>query len=394
MQRILSKLAPFKKIVIKAIVILGILFFGVLTYFTLKTYQENKTLKSKLSDNQDLASRIEKELADLKGQDQLKLNLELKAEIAKIEKNYQTAALLYEDLLNLKEKTKDTKELDKLYAEIISLLSKKDWKQAEEKIQTLRTKISEEETKIAATVKIPENVTQSNTPPSSGYSRQQVSTDAGSFMVSMMAADLSSTKVIVDTASDATCTNECPVLPLATYASRNGAFAGVNGTYFCPVSYPSCAGKTNSFDLLVMNKNKTYFNSDNNVYSNNPAVIFGNGYIRFVGRASEWGRDTGIDSMLSNYPLLIAGGNIVYSGDGDAKHISRGGRSFVATKGSTVYIGVVHSASVSESAKVLKALGMGEALNLDNGGSTALWNGGYKVGPGRDIPNAILFVKK
>ena len=27
-------------------------------------------------------------------------------------------------------------------------------------------------------------------------------------------------------------------------------------------------------------------------------------------------------------------------------------------------------------------------------GSTALWSGGYKVGPGRNIPNAILFVNK
>lgn len=31
---------------------------------------------------------------------------------------------------------------------------------------------------------------------------------------------------------------------------------------------------------------------------------------------------------------------------------------------------------------------------LDNGGSTALWSGGYKVGPGRNLPNVILFVSK
>ena len=34
------------------------------------------------------------------------------------------------------------------------------------------------------------------------------------------------------------------------------------------------------------------------------------------------------------------------------------------------------------------------ALNLDSGGSTALWSGGYKAGPGRYIPNAILFVNR
>ena len=37
---------------------------------------------------------------------------------------------------------------------------------------------------------------------------------------------------------------------------------------------------------------------------------------------------------------------------------------------------------------------MSEALNLDQGGSTALWSGGYRVGPGRNIPNAILFVRQ
>ena len=45
-------------------------------------------------------------------------------------------------------------------------------------------------------------------------------------------------------------------------------------------------------------------------------------------------------------------------------------------------------------ARVLAALGMQNALNLDSGGSTALWYGGYKAGPGRNIPNAIVLVGK
>jgi len=59
--------------------------------------------------------------------------------------------------------------------------------------------------------------------------------------------------------------------------SKKYAYAGVNGGYFCPPEYPSCAGKTNSFDTLLMNKNKVYFNSDNNKFSVVPAVVFGNG---------------------------------------------------------------------------------------------------------------------
>lgn len=62
--------------------------------------------------------------------------------------------------------------------------------------------------------------------------------------------------------------------------------------------------------------------------------------------------------------------------------------------GNMVYIGVVHNATVAESARALHAMGIQNALNLDDGGSTALWSGGYKVGPGRDIPNAVLLVRK
>lgn len=234
----------------------------------------------------------------------------------------------------------------------------------------------------------------SNTPPSSGYSRQSVKTELGTFTVALVSADLSSTKVIVDTASTSDCSNDCPVLSLGEYVSRNGAYAGVNGSYFCPASYESCAGRTNSFDTLLMNKDKVYFNSDNNVYSTVPAVIFGYGTIRFVGQSLEWGRDTSADSIIANYPMLVQGGNIAYAGSSDGKLTNKGNRSFVGATGSTVYIGVVFSATVEESAYTLHAMGIQNSLNLDDGGSTALWFGGYKAGPGRNIPNALLFVQK
>jgi len=108
----------------------------------------------------------------------------------------------------------------------------------------------------------------------------------------------------------------------------------------------------------------------------------------------EWGRDTGADAVLSNFPLLVSGGNIAYTSGGDAKFSPKGTRNFVANKGNTAYIGTIFGSSMADAAKVLKTLGMENAMNLDEGGSTALWSGGYKVGPGRNIPNAILFVRK
>lgn len=238
-------------------------------------------------------------------------------------------------------------------------------------------------------------VTTNNTPPGSGYSYQYISVEGQTYPVAIIAADLNSTKVIVDTASDSNCANDCPVLSLADYVSRSGAYAGINGSYFCPAEYPSCAGKTNSFDTLLMNKNKVYFNSDNNVYSQIPAAIFSPGSIRFVGRSMDWGRDTGVDGVIANYPLLISGGNINFTeAPNEPKFGGKSVRTFIANKGNMVYIGIVYTASMGESAKVLKAMGMDNALNLDQGGSTALWFGGYKAGPGRRIPNSILFVSR
>ena len=358
---------------------------------------QNSALKVTAIKNDAAIAEVNKELAGLKSQDQYKTNVALKQQIDQVQNTFAKSVTVYENLLDLENPPKDIKGLDGLYANVLSQLAKSDYTGATNSLTGISGKIASEEAKLAsiAAASIPKSVPASTTAPSSGnYSRQQVSTDVGNFMVDIVGGDLGSTKVIVDTASDSTCGNNCPVLPLATYVARSGAYAGINGSYFCPTSYPTCAGKTNSFDLLVMNKNKTYFNSDNNVYSVNPGVIFGGSYVRFVSAVSQWGRDTSIDSMLSNYPLLVINSNIAFGGSSDPKINSASSRSFVANKGNTVYIGVVHGATTEQVAHVMKTLGMDNALNLDDGGSVAFWYGGYKVGPGRDLPNVILFVKK
>lgn len=353
--------------------------------------QQTETEKQKI---QNQLAATEKELQELQSQDQIKINKTLQEEIANIQRVYKKAVTTYESLLTFKEVSKKTADLDKQLAKAISLLSDRNYKDAETELASLSKKMQEESDKIASTFQIPANVPVNNAPPSGGFGRQQVNADIGTYLVDIVSADLGSTRVIVDTASDGTCTNDCPVLTLGDYVSRNGGFAGINGSYFCPASYPSCAGKTNSFDTLLMNKNKVYFNSDNNKFSTVPAVIFMSGSIRFVGQSLEWGRDTGVDGVLANQPLLLSGGNIAFGGDGDPKKGSKGSRSFVGNKGNTIYLGVVHNVTVAEAAHVLKALGLDNALNLDSGGSTALWYGGYKVGPGRNIPNAIIFIRK
>ena len=379
------------------IVISFILIIG--SFFSYNKITSLQNLIQKITQERDKnyeeLQKIGTELEELKNQDQYKRNEDLQETIKNIETIYDKAVSVYDDLVELRIKSKNTKSLEEKFAEALSKLADRDYSGANDTLKSIASGITQEEQKLAASYTIPKNVPQSNAPPGSGYSRQTVNVEGlGSYLVSIVAADLGSTRVLVDTAADSDCSNDCPVLPLAEYVSRNGAYAGINGSYFCPASYASCAGKTNTFDLLVMNKNKTYFNSGNNVYSNNPAVILGDGYVRFVTTASQWGRDTSPNGVLSNFPLLVFNNQVVFGGDDDPKKGSKGGRSFIANKDNNVYIGVVHSATVAESARVLHALGMQNAMNLDDGGSTTLWSGGYKVGPGRNLPNVILFVTK
>jgi hypothetical protein len=355
------------------------------------------TEASKTTLEQQLAS-VSAEFENLKKMDQVKLNQDLLKENKDINEGFKKASTDYEQLQDLKiQAPKLDKKFDQNYAKALKQLAERDYKGASETLATLEKDIQTEKAKLAppAAAGPAANAPVNNQAPGSGFSAQKVSTERGEFSIQIIAADLNSTKVIVDTASDSDCRDNCPVLNLGDYASRSGAFAGINGNFFCPASYPSCAGKTNSFDTLVMNKNKTYFNSDNNVYSTVPAAIFYSGGARFVGQTLQWGRDTGVDAVIANYPLYIAGGNNNYGGSSDPKIESKGTRTFVATKGSQVYIGLIYSASAGDAAAVLKTLGMDNAMGLDQGGSTALWfNGRYLAGPGRQIPNALLFVRR
>ncbi len=368
-----------------------LVFLGTTIYFL----GQNTYLKSKLKSAYSKMKDVTLSFDAFKKTDQVARNDALEKEIKDIEKTYDAATKTYEEIIKLRDNDKATKEMDIQYAEVINYLSKRNIASAESSLADLNTKIKAAQVVVNTSSAIPANVTTNNVAPGSGYSRQYVKNDYGTYMVDIIAADLNSAKVVVDTASDGTCGNDCPVSSLADYAGRSGAFAGINGPYFCPADYPACADKKNSFDTLLMNKNKTYFNSDNNVYSTVPAVIFSGNSARYVTQSLQWGRDTGVDAVIASQPLLVLDGNVVFGGDDEIKRAGKGARSFIGSSGNTAYIGVVHNANVAEVAQVLKTMGVENALNLDSGGSTALMSGGrYIVGPGRNTPFGILFVNK
>jgi exopolysaccharide biosynthesis protein len=237
------------------------------------------------------------------------------------------------------------------------------------------------------------------TMPGEGYSSNSVVVNGKTYKLICIGGSRSSTQIVTDSANDNDCKNDCPVLSLNDYVSRNGGYAGMNGMYFCPSDYSWCQAKKNSFDTLFFNsRSKRYLNSDNNVYSVLPFLaVLSDGTPRFVGHGYEWGRDTGIQAGIMGNPLLVAGGrNVVgnYSLDNKQRN-GRGAKGAVVRKGNVLYLCIIGAASVPESADVYTSLGVDEAMNIDGGGSTALYlNGRYIYGPGRRLPTAIVFKRK
>lgn len=369
---------------------------GIGFFYFLNSQGQMKDLSTRNTDLQTKIKTIDSDLTKLKNEDQFKINEGLKKDIKNVETTYKESLGIYNRITDLRAQSVKTAELDKKFAKILDNLSKLNYSSASSDLKILTGVIEKEENSLkvasgsvgAQSIAQLANIAVNNSAPGSGFSQQKVSTPNGEFLVSVIAADLNSTRVIVDTASDGDCRDNCPAFPLATYVARSGGFAGINGSYFCPPDYPSCAGKVNSFDTLLMNKNKVYFNSDNNVYSTVPLVFFTGNTMGVRGRSSDWGRDTGVDSVIAMQALLVSGGNPTGAGGG------KGAKTFIGNKGSTVYIGIVYSATFSEAGLVLKTMGIENALNLDQGGSTALWYGGYKAGPGRNLPNAVVLVRK
>ncbi|HSX49054.1 MAG TPA: phosphodiester glycosidase family protein [Candidatus Saccharimonadales bacterium] len=235
-------------------------------------------------------------------------------------------------------------------------------------------------------------------PPGAGLSTINVATQLGNFTATVLSLDLSGTRVITDTGNDSDCATGCSVLNLQTFVTRNGGFAGVNGTYFCPITYPECSSKTNSYDFSVYNTRLGHWINQGMLSWNGRAIVyFDGGGAHYLQNANSF--SGGLTAGLTNYPGLVDGGNVQIddnqSGLSD-KQKAVGTKVGIGVRGSNnIMVVVAPSVNMQQFAHVFKSLGATGALNLDTGGSTALFYGGHYVfGPGRDIPNAIIFASK
>jgi hypothetical protein len=231
-----------------------------------------------------------------------------------------------------------------------------------------------------------------------GFSNLNVELPRGTFGVYLIKERLADVTVRTVTATTVDC-SACPAKPLADYITQWGGYAGMNGTYLCPPDYPACAGKVNSFDYAVYHSYLGKWINSQNLNSLNGMATFNGKTPKFYRRSYEYARTAAgapaVTAGISNYPLLLAAGAVVDSEAEQADYQKqKGTKGSIGTDGTNVFLALVTNASVTDSAYVLQALGVKDALNVDGGGTSAMYIGGsYKVGPGRLLPNAILLTK-
>ncbi len=249
-------------------------------------------------------------------------------------------------------------------------------------------------------------------------SNMLIATEKGNFSIDVISMDISQVKMITDTANSDNCGNDCPTKTLASYVGSNGGFAGINGTYFCPPDYSECASKKNSFDFPVYNSRLDKWINGANITWNDRSIIYqdDNGMhfnrdakqewylthvgepIRCIGNScviQSWPPKVNLKTAIVNSPGLLENGNMIADQfpltDKQKGKGTKGGMGF---KGNTIFLVIGRNVGMVDFAYVFKALGATYALNLDGGGSSALWYGRYIVGPGRSLPNAVVFTKK
>jgi len=251
--------------------------------------------------------------------------------------------------------------------------------------------VKKQKTVTASTTYAPVSSTQND----GLYSKQTISTSNGNFTVHLMHFNLSQYEMIVDSASDDDCQNECPVKSLSEYIAINNAIAGIHGTYFCPTAYESCAGKTNSFYYKIYNgRIKKEINWNNGLGDYLPFIAVNNSSVKYFDSWIE-AKNNQMSTGISCRPHLVENGVAVVTlndMDSDKESSYKMSHGFIGHKENEIYVGIVLSANLFDSAQVSLALGLDNSFNLDGGGTSAMfYNGSYKVGPGRNMPNAIIF---
>jgi exopolysaccharide biosynthesis protein len=241
----------------------------------------------------------------------------------------------------------------------------------------------------------------------SSWQKYTIKTPRGKFSGQVVAIDMTNPKLKIRTLTTTSgdCKTNCKVAPLMQFVKRVNGFAGINGTYFCPASYSQCKGQSGSTYWTVFNSlTKQFVNVEHQF---GPMVVFDseNHWHFYRNIAFAWYGKLGFEQIfktkitaaIASGPILVVDKKLsVKASELDVKQLkSKVSRGALAFKGKNMYFVITANATVLDLGAVVKAMGMELAINLDGGGSSALvFDGKYKVGPGRNIPNAIVVTEK
>ncbi len=283
----------------------------------------------------------------------------------------------------------DSENVDEKTKEWGLLLINKDFETIQDQIEESNSKLDTSYNKYLASLPPP-------APIGGGYSYTTVDTERGRFGVYLIKVPLSEYRVKTVTAAKDDCSDNCPTKSLAEYVNENNGSVGMNGSYFCPPDYSNCSGKVNTFDYALYDSNaRKWINKDARSWGDTGLMTFNGNSARFYKRSSDYDGD-GVDAAISNYPALLEDGNIAVDEDILTSYQKdvKGTRGAIGFGGENIYLALILGATVEDAAYAMRSLGARDALNLDGGGSSAMYsNGGYIVGPGRSLPNAIVLVR-
>ena len=247
----------------------------------------------------------------------------------------------------------------------------------------------------------------------SSYEHKKIETSKGSFSIDLVSIDLKDPqlkiKSLVAGGANPCISNSCQAQALADYVFPNKAWAGINASYFCASA--TCQPANYFFYPVYDSESETLVNaSELKYWTTGPLIAFDkdNHFYYFSDSRDFAGLEqfekkynTKLQALVGNKPRLLEKGmNVLIDWDLDesqrtGKHL----RSAIAYREDLnnlvqgeLYLIIVRQANLDDLVSVLQALNLDYALNLDGGASSALiYNGEYMLGPGRNIPNALIF---
>lgn len=247
----------------------------------------------------------------------------------------------------------------------------------------------------------------------SNYEHKKININNQAYTIDIVTIDLANPKlkIIFDTADTNDCLTNCQVKPLSYYAFLSNGFAGINGSYFCTSG--SCEKNYYFFPIFNSHLNKMINESQLKYWTTGPIIAFDENNKFYYFKDSRefknvaWFEETyrvKLQAAIGNKPRLIENKlNQLIEWEIDQKQKTvKTTRNALAYKDSSdnpgkgqLYLVITHNTTVPILAEIMQNLEMDYALNLDGGYSSALiYNGEYMVGPGRDIPNALVFAEE